>query len=98
MKCLEINNGKGYFRSSDGTFKELDKIKKDDLLYLLDIATNSQDVFEMDDPTELSKGNPAHEIIYRNLHDKFDELSRNKTRFLDESEALYKEALQKYQK
>lgn len=83
--------------SSEGTFKELDKIKKDDLLYLLDIATNSQEVFEMDDPNESSIGNPAHDIIYRNLYDKFVELSHNKTRFLDESEALYKDALQKYQ-
>lgn len=83
--------------SSDGTFKELDKIKKDDLLYLLDIATNSQEEFEMDDPNELIIGNPAHDIIYRNLYDKFVELRHNKTRFLDESEALYKDALQKYQ-
>lgn len=41
--------------------------------------------------------NPAHKIIYQNLSDKFNELLSNKTQFLDESEALYKDALQKYQ-
>ena len=70
MKCLEIRDGKGFYISSDGTFKELDKIKKDDLLYLLDIATNSKEIFEMDDPNDFSIGNPAHDIIYRNFQKK----------------------------
>ena len=41
MKCLEIKNGKGYFLNADGEMVELDKMKKDDLLYLLDILTKS---------------------------------------------------------
>ena len=48
MKCLEIKNGKGYFLNADGEMVELDKMKKDDLLYLLDIATNIDESFEMD--------------------------------------------------
>ena len=40
--------------------------------------------------------NEAHKIIYGNLYKKFDELLENKTRFHDESVALYKDALDKY--
>ena len=41
--------------------------------------------------------NQAHQIIYSNLFEKFSDLLTNKNRFLDESEQLYREALQKYQ-
>ncbi len=96
MKCLEIKNSKGYFLNSDGDMIELDKIKKDDLLYLLDIATNPEEIFEMDSAQTCELDNQAHKVIYENLYDKFQELLQNKTRFYDESVALYREALQKY--
>ena len=53
--------------------------------------------FEIDDMNNNEISNPAHKIIYQNLRDKFNEFLSNKTQFLDESEALYKDALQKYQ-
>lgn len=97
MKCLKIENGKGYFLDKDSNYQEIDKMGKDDILYLLDVATNEKLEFEIDDMDENEISNPAHKIIYQNLRDKFVELLSNKTQFLDESEALYKEALQKYQ-
>ena len=96
MKCLEIKNGKGYFLNEDNEMIELDKMKKDDLLYLLDIATNVDTSFEMDDLQTCNLDNQAHKVIYENLYDKLQELLQNRTRFYDESSALYKDALQKY--
>ena len=98
MKCLEINNGKGYFLHKSGEMIPLDKIKKEDLMYLLDIATSENQSFEMDDIEEDVLDNQAHQIIYRNLSEKFSDLLSNKKRFLDESENLYRDALLKYQK
>lgn len=98
MKCLEIKKGKGYFLNVDGKMVELDKMKKDDLLYLLDIATDSEKDFEMDDIQQCKLDNQAHKVIYENLYDKFLDLLQNRTRFYDESVALYKDALQKYKK
>lgn len=96
MKCLEIKNGKGYFLNTDGIMVELDKMKKDDLMYLLNIVTNTEEPFEMDDIQLSNIDNQAHKVIYENLYDKFQDLLQNRTRFYDESIALYKDALQKY--
>ena len=98
MKCLEIRNGKGYFYNMDGEMVELDKMKKDDLMHLLNIATDTEKNFEMDDIQLSNIENQAHKVIYENLFDKFQELLQNRTRFYDESIALYKDAMQKYKK
>lgn len=50
----------------------------------------------MDDPALNEIKHEAHKIIYENLYDKFQDLLKNKSKFIDESEALYKDALQKY--
>ncbi|EKU50611.1 hypothetical protein ACINWC323_3576 [Acinetobacter sp. WC-323] len=50
----------------------------------------------MDSPTEVTVHNKAHDIIYKNLYAKFLELNNQRTRFKDESENLFKEALAKY--
>lgn len=97
MKCLKIENGKGFFLDRDNNYQEIDKMGKDDILYLLDVATDEGVEFEIDDMDNNEISNPAHKIIYQNLRDKFNEFLSNKTQFLDESEALYKDALQKYQ-
>lgn len=96
MKCLKIENGRGYFINKDGEHVELDQMKKDDLLYLLDVATSDESVFEMDDMNQVEISNQAHKIIYQSLYDKFNELLLDKNRFLEESESVYKDALTKY--
>lgn len=60
MKCLEIKKGKGYFLNTVGEMIELDKMKKDDLLYLLDMATNQTESFVMDSLQECELDNQAH--------------------------------------
>lgn len=95
MKCLKIENAKGYFLNSDGNYEELDRITKEDLLRLLNIATGDEE-FEMSAYDETLLKNEAHKIIYRSLYQKFEEIIDNKNRFLDESASIYREALEKY--
>mgnify|MGYP003644710267 CR=1 FL=1 len=93
MKILEVNNGKGYFLKGEETV-ELDQIGKEDLLNLLDIAIATE--FEMDEYDVEKLHNKAHQIIYKHLYQKFEELKQNKDRFKDESERAYKDAIEKY--
>lgn len=96
MTYLKIDNNKGYFRI-DGTseeWTELDQISKDDLLKLIDKATKEE--FQMDEYKDELLQNPAHNIIYKNIYSKFNELLSNKTRFQDSINAMYKTAIDKY--
>jgi hypothetical protein len=93
MKILEVKNGKGYFLKGEETV-ELDQIGKEDLLNLLDIAIATE--FEMDEYDVEKLHNKAHQIIYKHLYQKFEELKQNKDRFKDESERAYKDAIEKY--
>jgi len=97
MKYLKIDNNKGFFLKGEADlaiWTEIDQIGKDDLLHLLNKAISEE--FEMDSYNEELLANKAHQIIYKNFHEKFADLLNNKTRFKDESENLYKVALEKY--
>ncbi len=96
MICLKIENGKGYFLAADNTLKDIHEIRKEDILRLLDFATNPNVEFEMDEDKDCIQ-NEAHRIIYNRLYSKFKELLENRNRFFDESERLYKDAFQKYE-
>jgi len=95
MKCMIIKDGKGYFSLDGSKLQEIDKITKDDLLNLLDIVISSDT--EMDSYSDDTLQQPAQKIIYRNLFQKLSDLSVNRTRFKDESEALYRSAIEKYE-
>lgn len=94
MKCLKIDNGKGVFSLDGESWKALDEISKEDIIAIVNKCL--EDSFEMDDPSEATVHNKAHEIIYKNLYAKFVELNNQRTRFKDESENLFKESLAKY--
>lgn len=94
MKCLLIENGKGYY-SLDGESKfPLDQITKEALLRMLDLIIDYD--AEMDEYDESRVQHAAHKIIYRNLYSKLKDLSNNKTRFKDESTSLYRSAIERY--
>jgi len=97
MKYLKIENGKGLFLRDNGQTEQVDKMTKDDVLYLIDKATSTEETFEVDPFDENSIQNEAHKIIYRSLYSKFLELLENKTRFAEESVSQFKEAIEKYQ-
>lgn len=95
MKYLKIEDNKVYFRTDNNIeWKGIDQIDKDDLLELTFLAVEKE--FEMDEYIKESIGNQAHQIIYKNIYDKFFELIGNKSRFSDESDSLYKNAFEKY--
>lgn len=96
MKYLKIDNNKGFYRidTTVENWIELDQINKEHLLSLLKFA--SADDFEMDEYDDSLLQNPAHNIIYKNIHGKFIDFLSNKTRFQDSVEAMYKTAIDKY--
>lgn len=96
MTYLKIQNNKGFYRIQDGNdnWIEIDKINKNDLLKLLQLAKLED--FEMQDYENDLLQNPAHNIIYKNIHNKFSEVLNNNVRFQDSSSRMYKAALEKY--
>ena len=94
MKYLKIDDNKGYFTIDGTTWKPIDQINKNGLLILLDRAL--EDGFEMDEFEDEKIANPAHQIIYKNLYERFSEITRNLNRFSDESQNIYKDAISKY--
>ncbi len=98
MKYLKIDKDKGFYRidSTKEEWIELDQISKDDLLKLLEIA--SQGDFDMDEYDSELLQNPAHNIIYKNINTKFSEFLSNKTRFKDSAETMYVTAKLRYTK
>ena len=98
MKYLKIEDNKACFRkdkTQPENWNEIDKIEKEDLMKLLDFAT--EDDFEMDVYNEDILANKAHQIIYKSIYEKLNNFLTNKDRFKDQTENVYKEALEKYQ-
>ncbi len=98
MKYLKVEADKGYFLRPKDTatqeWIEIDKINKDDLLHLLKNALSEN--FEMDAFDESKMANKAHQIIYKNVYEKFSGLVSMQSKFKDESESFYKDAVEKY--
>ena len=95
MKYLKIDNNKGYYRlDTTENWIDIEQINKEHLLILLKFA--SAEDFKMDEYKDELLQNPAHNIIYKNIHGKFNEFLSSKTRFQDSVEAMYKQAIDKY--
>ncbi|GAB4448520.1 MAG: hypothetical protein Fur0028_03580 [Bacteroidales bacterium] len=97
MKYLKIENNKGSYRldTSKDIWTDIDQINKDHLLELIKLASENE--FEMDEYNDELLKNPAHNIIYKNIYNKFSDFLKNKTRFQDSAESTYKQAIEKYQ-
>jgi len=94
MKYLKIERNKGFYSTDGQKWQPIDELSKEDLLKLVDCAVKKE--FDMDVFDASKIANQAHQIIYQNIYEKLDELRENKTRFKDESKALYKDAISKY--
>ena len=94
MKFLKVEENKGYYTIDKEHWNLIDQINRDHLLELLDYALS--DDFEMDEFDKDKIGNQAHQIIYKHIYEKLKELNDNKSRFKDESETLYMDAIEKY--
>jgi len=96
MKCLRIDNGKGDFSLNGTDFSPIDKINKEDVLLLLNIALDPDQDLEMDEYDSKLFTNPAHRVIYENLHNKFTDLKSSKVQFVNDVNELYQDVLAKY--
>ena len=75
--------------------KKIDQISKEDLLKLLDLCMK-EDEFEMDPSDDILLKNKAHQIIYKNIFQKLEELRKQRIRFSDEMTVMYRTAINKY--
>jgi hypothetical protein len=97
MKYLKIEDNQAFFLKNNALrdWIAVDKIGKDDLMNLLDLAMEPE--FEMDDYDEEILANKAHQIIYKSIYEKLSLFLMNKVRFKDQTDAIYKQAREKYQ-
>tara|TARA_R110001599_G_scaffold159052_1_gene346072 strand:- start:94487 stop:94792 length:306 start_codon:yes stop_codon:yes gene_type:complete len=95
MKLLKIENSCGYFLLESGDFSPVDKISKDDLLRLANIALSDDDI-EFDVYDEGMIQNHAHQVIYKSAIRKLQSLRERKREFIDEAARLYLEEYEKY--
>ena len=78
MKYLHINDNKGFFKINEiEELKSIDSISKDDIFKLINLLMEKED-FEMDEFKDELIQNKAHNIIYRNLYQRFLELKQEK--------------------
>jgi len=94
MKHLKIEENKGYFSIDGIKWYPVDEMNKDHLLSLVDLSL--QEGFEMDDYDKEKLGHQAHQVIYKHIFEKLSDLYNKKDRFKDQSESLYKNAIEKY--
>lgn len=95
MKYLKIEENNAEFLKKDNSYEKIDKIDKNDLLFLINAAMEKDD-FEIDVYDSQKIKNPAQQIIYENIYKKFDELLKNKNQLKDQVDNLYKDAFEKY--
>ncbi len=94
MKALKIENYHGHFLTKEDNYETVDKIDKAILLRLVNLAL--EDDFEIDSYDEGKLRNQAHQIIYKSISEKLNDLHQKRNQFRDESERLYLDEYEKY--
>lgn len=95
MKLLKIDGNQGLFRGSDGNYKSIDKIAKDDLLELVTWTLNEEGA-EFDAYDESAIKNHAQQIVYKSVVQKLADLRARKQEFIDESERAFLKEYERY--
>ena len=95
MKLLKIEDSGGYFLGEKGEYGPLDKIDKEGLLRLVD-WTLREAVVEFDPYDEKVLKNQAHQIIYKSVIRKLQDLQKRRKSFVDEAARLFLEDYEKY--
>lgn len=95
MEYTKIRDNKVYFCLEEDEWKEITEIEKDDILELLKkFKLNEKfDIAEYDDA---KIKNQAHNIIYKSIYEKFQELKINSDEIKDNHNNRYREILSKY--
>ena len=94
MKTLKIESSQGHFLTEEDGYETVDKIDKTILLRLVNLAL--EDDFEIDEYDEAELKNQAHQIIYKSISEKLNDLHQKRNQFRDESERLYLDEYEKY--
>jgi hypothetical protein len=94
MMLLKISESSGHFLNDSGEYQPIDKIKKEDLLRLLNLVIEKEVTFDEYDETKIK--NQAHQIVYKSVLDKLKDLNSRKQKFIDETERLYLKDYEKY--
>jgi hypothetical protein len=95
MKLLRIIDNAGEFLDANGQFRTIDKITKEDLLRLVESTLNEEEV-DYDQYDGAAIKNQAHQVIYRSILNKLQDLRKRRQEFVDESARLYLEDYQRY--
>lgn len=97
MKYLLIEKGQAFYRfdENEATKKPIDQITKEDILKLIELCL-ADESFEMDELTSANLQHSAHQIIYKNIHAKLNDVRLKRIGFEDEMSTLYKSAIDKY--
>lgn len=95
MMYSKIEDNKVFFRYPDKEWTPIDQIEKKDILKLL-FYFKENDEFRLAEYNKEAIQNTAHEIIYRNIYEKFEELEEKRDLLKDSSNNLYREAINKY--
>ena len=94
MRILKIEGSNGHFSTNGEEFVSIDKLDKENLLKLVELALTQE--VEMDDYDPETLKNEAHRIIYRSVHKKLQELVARKDEFFDKSEREFYEIYENY--
>lgn len=95
MKLLRVSDNCGSYRDEIGNYISIDRIRKEDLMRLVN-WTLHEEVVEFDDYDEKTIKNQAHQIIYKSIVQKLRTLRDRRKEFIDESARLFLEDYEKY--
>ena len=96
MKLLRIKDNAGYHYDNQGEFAKVDKVTKEDILRLVSLTLDTDQEVEFDEYDVDKLKNHAHQIIYKSIFDKLQELKKRRKEFIDESARLYLSEYEKY--
>lgn len=94
MRILKIEGNNGHFSINGDEFESIDKLDKEGLLKLVDLALTKEVDMDEFDPEILK--NEAHRIIYRSVYKKLQDLVLRKDEFFDKSEREFYEIYENY--
>jgi hypothetical protein len=94
MKYLKCEDGKGLYTIDGTKWIQIDQINRDDLLALINIALKEE--YEYEEYNGKSILNAAQQIVFKHIYERLLEVNANKIKFHEETESLYKEAIDKY--
>ncbi len=96
MKLLKIEDNKGCYFVTQDKFATVDKITKDDILRLVSLTLDMNQEVEFDEYNDDDLKNKAHQIIYKSIVEKLQELKKRRKEYTDESERLYLTEYERY--